>query len=96
MKKSLLKIFSLFILFLFAFVSSSSSSSGCDESEATADAERIFELAEEYIADIQNEEKCKNYVNAVEQFVADYRDCDDVDQESIDTIEHAIADLLCR
>ncbi|MFT6333656.1 MAG: hypothetical protein ACJATI_000384 [Halioglobus sp.] len=85
MKKSLLKIFSLFFLFLFSFYSlfirilfafvSSSSSSGCDESEATADAERIFELAKEYIADIQNEEKCKNYVNAVEQFVADYRDC---------------------
>ena len=92
MIKSFLKISFLFLFLSFTFFSCSS---GCDQSDATADAERISELASEYIADIQNDEKCKDYVDAVKQFVSDYRDCDDVDQSSIDAIEQAIAALPC-
>ena len=92
MIKSFLKISLLFLILSFTFFSCSS---GCDQSDATADAEMISELAEAYIADVLNDEKCKDYVDALKQFVSDYRDCDDADQSSLDSIEQSIAALPC-
>ncbi len=86
-------ILKAFVLLSFITLVSISCSDSCDENQATKDSERITELSSIYIADILNEEKCLDFVNAVKQFVSNYRDCDDVDQASLDTIEQSISAL---
>ncbi len=90
-------IFTLSILLAFAFVSATFTScgGGCDEDQAVEDANRIGTLAADYLADITNDEKCQAYVDAVRDFVNDYKDCDDVEQSQVTEIETAISGLPC-
>lgn len=76
-------------------ISLSSCSDSCDESQAEADSNRINELSQIYIDDITNNDKCQDFVDAVRQFVSDYRDCDGVNQTDLDSIESSIQGLPC-
>ena len=78
-----------------SFTMFSCSSSSCEVNERNADIDRIDELADIYIADISNDEKCQDFVNAVRQFVSDYKDCDEVTQADLDDFESAIESLPC-
>jgi len=94
MKNTILK--SLILLTFFSFLGVGCSTvDSCSETQAQADSDRIQELSDIYIADIFNDEKCQDFVDAVRQFVSDYRDCDNVDQESIEAIESSLSDLPC-
>ncbi len=67
----------------------------CSEGQAQIDSARIADLGDIYVDDPENEEKCQDFVDAIRKFVADYRDCDAVDQDSLDEIEQSVSSLPC-